>query len=64
MTAQEIKQLTEEFNSKRHNFSFPTISASEEGVKSILDLNPYIVGLTREEQINEIAYQIYLLAFE
>lgn len=63
MTKEQIKELTAEYNNKRRSLKFLTIAASEDGVESVLRLNPYIEDLDREQQIVHIARFISDLAF-
>lgn len=63
MTKEQIKELTAEYNDKRRSLKFLTIAASEDGVESVLRLNPYIEDLDREQQIVHIARFISDLAF-
>lgn len=62
-TPEEIAKITKEYNDKRHQFNFPTVSAAESGVRDIINLNPEIAEMGREEMIHAIAYRIYHLAF-
>lgn len=62
-TPEEIAEITKEYNDKRHQFNFPTVSAAESGVRDIINLNPEIAEMSREEMIHAIAYRIYYLAF-
>ena len=63
MTKEQIKELTAEYNDKRRSLKFLTIAASENGVESVLRLNPYIEDLDREQQIVHIARFISDLTF-
>lgn len=63
MTKEEISGLTKDYNNVRTYFPFPTVSASESGIESILKLYPEIESMERSEQIRSIANVIYNLAF-
>lgn len=58
-----IKAITEKYNQTRKNFSFPTTSASESGVKSILNMYPKLKELPEDEMIEKIGIVIHRLAF-
>lgn len=60
----DIKAITEKYNQARKNFSFPTTSASESGVESILKLYPELKELPEDEMIEKIGIVIYHLAFD
>ena len=63
MTEEEIKRVTNKYNAERSNFSFPTISASYEGVKSILNMHPSWKELDEEKLVFKIAVYLNDLAF-
>lgn len=63
MSKEQILELTNEYNEKRKLFSFPTVSASESGIKSILKLYPELEEMDRTDMIRSIAQIIYNLAF-
>lgn len=59
----DIKTLTEKYNKARKDFDFPTTGASEEGIKSILDLYPEILELSESKMLRKIGEVINQLAF-
>lgn len=59
-----ITEITEKYNKERNNFNFPTISASERAIQDILNLNPDFLSLPEDDLIKNIAWEIYLLAFD
>ena len=63
MTEEKLKQITNRYNTERSDFSFPTISASYEGVKSILDMNPSWEKLEDDKIVHKIAVFLNNLAF-
>ena len=60
----DIKSITNKYNKARKDFGFPTTEASEEGIKSILDLYPEILELPESKMLREIGIVIYQLVFE
>lgn len=63
MTEEKLKKITNRYNAERNSFSFPTISASYEGVKSILDIHPSWEELTDDKIVYRIAVYLNDLAF-
>ena len=58
-----IKSITNKYNKARKDFGFPTTEASEEGIKSILDLYPKILELSESKMLRKIGEVINQLAF-
>lgn len=63
MTDEQVKRVTNKYNAERSNFNFPTIPASYEGVKSILNMHPSWEELDDEKLIFKIAVYLNDLAF-
>ena len=63
MTNERLKRVTNRYNAERSNFSFPTISASYDGVKSIMDIHPSWEDLDDEKIVYRIAIYLNDLAF-
>lgn len=64
MTEINISELTKKYNEIRQYLPFPTVSASESGIKSILELYPQLKELDEASLIEKIAIIIHNLAFE
>ena len=64
MTEINISELTKKYNEIRHYLPFSTVSASESGIKSILELYPQLKELDETSLIEKIAIVIHNLAFE
>ena len=63
MDEKRLKEITRRYNAERHNFSFPTVSASEQGVKSIIEMDKKMEELPDDKLIFKIAVVINDLAF-
>lgn len=63
MTEERLQRITERYNKERLNFNFPTVSASQEGIKSILDMYKDFENLSDDRLIFKIAAYIYELTF-
>ena len=64
MTEINIKELTQKYNEIRQYLPFLTVSASESGIKSILELYPQLKELDEASLIEKIAIIIHNLAFK
>ena len=63
MTEEKLSHITKRYNAERHNFSFPTVSASKECVKSILEMNKDYEELSDDKLIFKLAVFLNDMAF-
>lgn len=63
MTDEKLSQITQRYNTERYHFSFPTVSASKECVKSILEMNKDYEKLSDDKLIFKLAVFLNDLAF-
>ena len=63
MTKNRLSVITERYNKEREKFNFPTISASLEGIESIIKINPSFETLSDDELVFKLAAYFNYLAF-
>ena len=64
MTDEQITQLTKDYNEKRKSFDFPTVAASESGIRDILKIYPAWEKLEWDTLLVAIGTYISELAFD
>lgn len=63
MTEERLQRITDRYNKERNDFNFPTISASKEGIKSILNIYKDFEELSDDKLIFKLAVYLNELAF-
>lgn len=63
MEKDRIKRVTKKYNTEKSNFGFPTVSASYDQIKSIMEIHPSWEELNDDMLIYRIATYLNYSAF-